>query len=256
MIRNEARVLYSLLRGQPRTGSLAERLQAFYGPQADHYDHFRERLLQGRQQLAHALDPQPGERIVELGAGTGRNLLFFGERIRELECATLVDLCPALLNVAHQRYSHRDNVHIVEADAITWQPPHLVDRVYFSYSLTMMPDWRGAIENALRMLKPGGTLGVVDFYVSEVRPATGLTRHGALTRMFWPRWFAHDGVRPSAEHLPTLRAAMPAHTLDEKRARIPYLPVVTVPYYIFLGRRPDSNEWDTRVAVPLEVSHV
>ena len=39
----DARVLLQLLRGQPRRGSQAERLQAFYGPQARGYDAFRER---------------------------------------------------------------------------------------------------------------------------------------------------------------------------------------------------------------------
>ena len=40
-------VLWALLRGQPNAGSHAERLNGFYGPQAERYDHFRERLLHG-----------------------------------------------------------------------------------------------------------------------------------------------------------------------------------------------------------------
>ena len=35
-----------------------------------------------------------------------------------------------------------------------------VDVVTFSYALTMIPDWRAAIRNAFRMLKPGGRIGV------------------------------------------------------------------------------------------------
>ena len=97
---SDARILLHLLRGQPRRGGHAERLQAFYAPQANAYDDFRERLLQGRQALIEMLAPAPGERVVELGAGTGRNLLFFGDRLAGLEQATLVDLCPALPIVA------------------------------------------------------------------------------------------------------------------------------------------------------------
>ena len=41
-------------------------------------------------------------RLVELGAGTGRNLLFFGPRIGEFAQVDLVDLCPALLDQARR----------------------------------------------------------------------------------------------------------------------------------------------------------
>ena len=51
----DAKILLSLARGVPRTGSQAQRLGAFYGPQADHYDAFRARLLAGRGELVAAM---------------------------------------------------------------------------------------------------------------------------------------------------------------------------------------------------------
>ena len=102
-------------------------------------------------------------------------------------------------------------------------------------SSSMQRDWRAAISNALAMLKPGGALGVVDFYVSPRRADPGMVQHGALARALWPRWFAHDGVHPNAEHLPTLRAMLPAHEIVEARAPVPYLPLARVPYYRFVG---------------------
>jgi S-adenosylmethionine-diacylgycerolhomoserine-N-methlytransferase len=92
MIASDARVVLHLLRGQPRRGSHRDRLEAFYGPQAPHYDAFRERLLHGRRELIERLDVPAGARVVELGGGTGRNLLFFGERLDELSEVDLVDL--------------------------------------------------------------------------------------------------------------------------------------------------------------------
>ena len=235
MVASDARILLHLLRGQPRRGSHAERLQAFYAPQADAYDDFRERLLHGRQELIEMLAPAPGDRVVELGAGTGRNLLFFGDRLAGLEQATLVDLCPALLEQARERTAAMPNVCVVEDDATRWQPAQPVDCVYLSYALTMIPDWPAAIDNAVAMLRPGGRLGVVDFYVSGADPDPGLQRHGPLTRWFWPRWFAHDGVHPDSAHLAELRGRLPRHRLIEARARVPYLPGLRVPYYCFVG---------------------
>jgi S-adenosylmethionine-diacylgycerolhomoserine-N-methlytransferase len=235
---DDVQVLARLVRGQPRGGSHAERLQAFYASQAQHYDAFREGLLHGRAELIERLDPPRGARVVELGGGTGRNLDLFGPRLRDLTSFELVDLCPALLAQARKRARDLPNVRIIEADAVTYRPAELADLVYFSYSLTMIPDWRGALVNALSMLRPGGTLGVADFYVSERDPAPGLARHGPLTRWFWPRWFGHDGVHPNPDHLPALRRRLPQHRLLEGRGRVPYLPGVRVPYYVFVGRVP------------------
>jgi S-adenosylmethionine-diacylgycerolhomoserine-N-methlytransferase len=233
----DIRILLSLLRGLPRRGSHAESLQAFYGPQAAGYDSFRERLLAGRRELIGMLSPPAGARIVELGGGTGHNLGYFGEGLARCAGVEIVDLCPALLAEARRRWAGAGNVRVVEADAATWRPDAPVDCVYFSYALTMVPDWRAAIENAVAMLRPGGTLGVVDFYVSAADPESGLARHGLFTRHFWPRWLAHDGVHPSPEHPARLRALVPDHVLHERRAPVPYLPGLRAPYYIFVGRR-------------------
>ena len=234
MFWTDAKVILHLLRGQPKVGTHRQRLQAFYAPQAENYDVFRERLLFGRDELIDLLAPAEGAHVVELGGGTGRNLLYFGERLQTFYRVELVDLCPALLEKACRRQF--SNVHFIEADATVYQPKQPVDCVYFSYSLTMIPDWQGAIDNALKMLKPNGTLGVVDFYVSAPKVNPGEVLHGPFTRLFWPRWFAHDGVHPNPEHLAYLRTRVSEYVCHERRAPVPYLPGLRVPYYIFVGR--------------------
>lgn len=238
-LRNDAAVLRQMLRGMPRSASHAQNLQNFYSAQAQDYDRFRERLLRGREELITCLLAKlPSQaRIVELGGGTGRNLDFFGDRLDDIAQFDLVDLCPALLDRARERIAHHPQVRMIEADATTYTPTAPVDCVYFSYSLTMIPDWRIALANALAMLKPGGLLGIVDFYTSAAKPDTGLIRHSAFTRQFWPRWFAHDGVRLNPAHLTMLRERLPNHELAEHRAAVPYLPLIRVPYYVFVGRK-------------------
>jgi S-adenosylmethionine-diacylgycerolhomoserine-N-methlytransferase len=223
----EVRTLWQLLRGMPGGGDHGRRLEAFYGPQAGHYDGFRERLLPGRAELMEWLSLAAGESVVELGAGTGRNPAFLGSRMPALGQLTLVDLCPSLLTRARQRRAQAANVVVVEADACTWQPEHPVDAVYFSYALTMIPDWRAAMGNAVAMLRPGGRLAVVDFTVTP--------RQSWAARKFWRTWFEHDGVSLNTEHTAMLRYVLPRHQLRERRTSVPYLPGVKVPYYLFLG---------------------
>jgi S-adenosylmethionine-diacylgycerolhomoserine-N-methlytransferase len=235
---SDARTLFTLARGLPRTGDHADRLGAFYGPQAGHYDDFRERLLHGRDELVSLMPVRRGGVIVEMGGGTGRNVERFGPRLARLKRVYVVDLCRPLLEVAKRRALRQPKLVVQEGDAATWRSPEPVDAIYFSYSLTMMPDWRSAIDNAIAQLKPGGTLGVVDFYVSPARAPEGLRQHSRWTRWFWPRWFGHDGVRLSPEPMAYLRSRLETIVLAERLGEVPWLPFLRVPYYVFAGRLP------------------
>jgi S-adenosylmethionine-diacylgycerolhomoserine-N-methlytransferase len=238
MLRSNGRILWHLLGGLPRADTLKDRLDGFYRPQAEYYDDFRSRLLQGRQKLLQLLDISHANTIVELGAGTGQNLEFYRGALHRLKWVEVVDVCPALLDKARQRCRQWPNVQVVEADATDYSPREPVDRVYFSYSLTMIPDWFKAIDNAVTMLKPGGLIGVVDFYISRNPADNGTVEHGILTRWFWPIWFAHDGVHLSSDHLPYLEASFERLHRLEARSRIPFTPGFQVPYYVFVGRKP------------------
>jgi len=236
---SDARILWRLLRGQPRGGSHAERLEGFYAPQAKNYDAFRARLLHGRADLIEALEIPAGARVVELGCGTGSNLEVLDQArpLATLAGAQLVDLCPALLAVARQRACGFGNVEVIEADASDWRPRHQVDRVFLSYALTMMPDWRAVLVNAYAMLAPGGRLGVVDFHL----PANGSREVNSLGNRFWQRWFAHDGVHLTDQHLRALQSLFIEPLVQERRAPVPYLPGLRAPYYLFVGVKPKST---------------
>ncbi|MGE3482848.1 MAG: class I SAM-dependent methyltransferase [Gammaproteobacteria bacterium] len=228
-------VAWQLAKGLPPGSSHAERLQRFYGPQARDYDAFRERLLRGRDTLVAHLPLAPGTHVIELGAGTGRNVAYYAERLAGLASVTLVDLCPALLDRARLRAVHWPQVSIIEADAAGYVPPTPVDCVYFSYALSMIPDWQAALANATRMLKPGGTLGVVDFYLAD--PAgCARARHPDWMHWLWPRWFARDGVRVAPDLLPAVCATTEACFVHEGLAGIPLLPGLRVPYFVYVGR--------------------
>jgi len=236
----DLKVLYKLVLAPVRGKTHAERMDSFYSGQAGAYDDFRRRLLHGREKMYQSIEIPQGGVWVDLGGGTGGNLDFIGPRMSELSKVYVVDLADSLLSVARQRVTDRGwpNVEPVLADATMFAPTEgQADVVTFSYSLTMIPDWVAALEQALRMLKPGGQIGVVDFYVSRKYAEVGRTRHSWWTRTFWPTWFATDNVFLSSEHLPYLaRHFEPVHCV-ESAGRVPYVPLGCVPHYIFVGRK-------------------
>ncbi len=236
----DMKVLYHLALKPVRGKDHAERMESFYAGQADAYDGFRQRLLQGRETLFQKLSIPPSSVWVDLGGGTGSNVEYLADHIDQLKSAYIVDLSDSLLEVASERCRSKGWTHVqaCAADATTFQPPESADVVTFSYSLTMIPDWFAAIENALRMLRPGGQIGVVDFYVSRKYPASTVEkRHSWFTRHFWPAWFGCDNVYPSADHLPFLQSHFDTEYLEERLGKIPYLPLIRAPYYLFVGRK-------------------
>lgn len=233
---SDLRMLYRLAFTPIRGLTHQERLESFYRDQAHGYDAFRERLLHGRKQLFESLIvPQSGHWI-DFGGGTGRNLEFWSDRIHEIAKVTIVDLSPSLLAEAQLRKSRNNwgNVSLVQADA-TKVSLEQADLVTFSYSLTMIPEWYLAIDHAVSLLRPGGTIGVVDFYVSRKYVEPSCRRHGWITRHLWPAWFATDNVYLNADHLPYLRSRTREVTLIESQGSVPFLPWLKVPNYQFIG---------------------
>ena len=220
------RVLYHLVK--PIQGdNHQERLEDFYQGQAQDYDAFRKRLLQGREELYQMLIQHPGQTWLDLGGGTGANLEAIADHLDKLQKLYIVDLCPSLLQVARDRVSENgwSNVEIVEADVTQFIPPEeTVDFVTFSYSLTMIPDWFRAIDHAYRLLKPGGIIGVVDFYISRKHPPEQWLSHSGWSRHFWPAWFSRIMSFYHPNMLLTLITALKQFSLLSTRQACPSFP--------------------------------
>jgi len=239
-ISSNARVLWHLAINRVTGSTHEERLKSFYKGQAGDYDSFRKKLLHGREEMLTSLTfPEQGI-WVDLGAGTGSNAEYVADKVPSLQKVYQVDLCDPLLDVARERAAERgwSNVVPTHADATTFTPEEgSADVVTFSYSLTMIPDWFAAIDNAYRILKPGGIIGVVDFFVSRKYPADGMVKHPWSTRTFWTTWFANDNVFLNGDHLPYLHKYFTPITLEQRRGKVPFLPLVRAPHYIFLGAK-------------------
>ncbi len=241
---SDFKILYHMIFRHGSGESHAERLNDFYSGQADGYDDFRRRFLIGRTEMMQAAATQKDAIWVDMGGGTGANLENIADLIPEMKKIYVVDLASSLLEVAKKRIADHGwtNVEVVEADATTFTPEEgYADIVTFSYSLTMIPDWFAAMENALRILRPGGTIGVVDFFVSRKWASDGHKKHSWFTRNYWPVHFSTDNVFLSHDHIPFLERKFQTERCDEAYLKVPYIPIVRVPYYIYIGKKPESD---------------
>lgn len=241
---SDLKILWHLLFKRTSGDTHAERLDSFYSGQADAYDSFRERLLHGRQEMIDAVTFPEGGVWVDMGAGTGENAERVGDELARLAKVYQVDLSSSLLAVARARAERHGWEHVepVEFDATKFAPSEglgTVDVVTFSYSLTMIPDWFAAMDHALALLKPGGLVGVVDFYVGRKYPVEGCRRHSWFTRSFWPVWFASDNVFLDKDHVPFLHSRFEPTVFEERYGKVPYIPFLRAPHYWFVGRKPE-----------------
>lgn len=241
-ITRDIRTLYRMALSPIQGGTHAERLESFYQAQARDYDHFRDRLLHGRDQLFDSVPAFEGGVWIDLGAGTGANAFRLGDRLSRFDRVYLVDLSPSLLDVARRRAEANgwSNTVVVEADACTFVPPEgQADLLTFSYSLTMIPGWHQALLHARSILAPNGIIGVVDFTVARKHPDPGRRKQWWLARQFWRTWFERDNVFLTAEHPQLLQALFEPLHFSEHLASVPYLFGLKASYYLFIGRPRD-----------------
>eukprot|EP00640_Fibrocapsa_japonica_P002223 CAMPEP_0113952618 /NCGR_PEP_ID=MMETSP1339-20121228/90526_1 /TAXON_ID=94617 /ORGANISM="Fibrocapsa japonica" /LENGTH=342 /DNA_ID=CAMNT_0000961265 /DNA_START=27 /DNA_END=1056 /DNA_ORIENTATION=+ /assembly_acc=CAM_ASM_000762 len=152
----------------------------------------------------------------------------------------LLDLCPSLAKQAEERFERKgwgpDVSQVVVGDAcdpgVQGLPPDgSVDLITFSYAIVMIPDWRAALQNAKRMLKPGGYICVCDFTVDQSQ-WTGM---GWL----WKTIFKTDHVYLSEEHRPYLAENFEKVYESVGYGTFPYVPsIMRCPYFVFIGKKP------------------
>lgn len=143
----------------------------FYDAQARRYEWTRRFFLWGRRRIIAELKLKPGERVLEIGCGTGWNLGFLSEGVGPQGRVIGLEISPGMLTEAGRK-GLPPNVELVLGDAAqgipTGQP---VDAVLFSYSYSAIPNRHAAIRNAVSALSPTGRIGIVDFCVNEVFPS-------------------------------------------------------------------------------------
>jgi demethylmenaquinone methyltransferase/2-methoxy-6-polyprenyl-1,4-benzoquinol methylase len=122
-----------------------------------------------RRRAVQQLQLHGGQRVLEVGCGTGRNLGLLRETVGAPGEVIGVDAAPGMLAETRKLIARRgwDNVSLIHADAASLTLETPVDVVYFSLSYSVMPDREGALDCAWRALNPGGRLAIMDAAIPE-----------------------------------------------------------------------------------------
>jgi len=117
-----------------------------------------------RRRAVDLLALAKGDRVVELGCGTGRNFPLLEDAVGPGGTVIAVDLSEAMLARARKRAARHgwSNVELVHSDAATYEFPAPVDAVLSTYALGILPEYDRVIERAYAALKDGKRCVVLD----------------------------------------------------------------------------------------------
>jgi ubiquinone/menaquinone biosynthesis C-methylase UbiE len=152
-----------------------ERVRRIQDKEAPRYDRqmgFYDRILfaGGRE---WACSRATGE-VLELAVGTGRNLPYYPADAH----LTAIELSPQMLEIARKRAEDlgRDvDLRIGDAQALEFEDQSF-DTVIITFGLCTIPDDRWAVDEAHRVLRPGGRLVLLEHVRSPSLPIRAVQR--------------------------------------------------------------------------------
>ena len=184
-----------------------------YRYQRHFYDLTRKYYLLGRDRLIAELKVPEGGMVLEVGCGTGRNLIRIAKAYPTAQLFGL-DISSAMLETARaaiDRAGLSGRIRLALGDAAAFDAEALFgramfDRVVMSYTLSMIPPWQAALAQGATVLARGGALHLVDFGQQE-----GLPR---AFRAILHRWLRKFEVTPRADLREVLRELGEHHQMS------------------------------------------
>lgn len=155
----------------------ARLMDSVYRNQRYFYDLTRKYYLLGRDRLISDMQPPSGGTVLELGCGTGRNLVLAAQAYPDARFYGL-DISRNMLETAEKNIKKagvEDRVSLIAGDAADPFATEglgvpAFDRVFYSYTLSMIPVWREALAAGSGCLAEEGRIHVVDFGQQERLP--------------------------------------------------------------------------------------
>jgi phosphatidylethanolamine/phosphatidyl-N-methylethanolamine N-methyltransferase len=133
-----------------------------YGRWAPIYDGVFGSVFEEARRAAVEASERAGTRILEVGVGTGISLPYYSARSR----VTGIDISEQMLNVARQRVvedklGHVAHLAVMDAEALKFDDASF-DVVSAQYVVNTVPNPEVALDEFLRVLRPGGELVIVN----------------------------------------------------------------------------------------------
>jgi ubiquinone/menaquinone biosynthesis C-methylase UbiE len=155
------------------------------------YDAFVNVFFLGRRRatfelLMRAAGVQPGQRVLDVGCGTGYFARLLADAVGPDGLVVGIDASPEMIEYANRKRGHAANCqfHVGAAEALSFAPEHF-DVVVSSLFMHHLPaDLRAtALGDMRRVLRPGGTLLIAEAQVPRARVLRLVARVHGYDRM-------------------------------------------------------------------------
>ncbi len=133
---------------------------------AAHYDRTNALLSAGNASLwriatTKAVNPQSGERVLDIAAGTGTSSAALAHSGAHIVAA---DFSAGMIEVGKTRHAHNANIEFVQADATALPfADNEFDAVTISFGLRNVVEPKKALAEFFRVTKPGGRIVICEF---------------------------------------------------------------------------------------------
>ena len=124
-----------------------------------------------RRRGVAALGLRPGDTVLEVAVGTGRNLPYLVDAVGSTGTVIGIDHSAGMLREAAKMVERRGwrNVELIEADATRPPLDRDLDAVFFSLAWSVIPAPVAALSAACERLRPGGRGAVMEMSLAETR---------------------------------------------------------------------------------------
>jgi len=117
-----------------------------------------------RRKTIASLHLQPGQTVLDVACGTGRNFPLILEKIGHAGKLVGVDYTSDMLARAQEQIDREgwENVELIQGDAARIELGRKFDAVLCTLAISVIPDYRSALDRMQAHVKPGGYLAIGD----------------------------------------------------------------------------------------------
>ena len=167
------------------------------------YDIFSPKVYyhKARSHAIQELQLSSGQTVLNVPCGTGQNFEHFQQYLQNTGLILGIDLSPGMLGKAQLKIQKHmwENVQLIKRDVSMldqkWltefseqDPPIVIDAILCDLGLSGFPDWQQIIDHLIDILKPGGIIVIMDWYMEKKTLRGAFVEwigKGKVTRPIW-----------------------------------------------------------------------